>query len=530
MDLLDELDKVEIVPDVSNLVHKHVPNLSVYVPKSLCGVKIPITKSGAFINFDQIKTKDLVKSVRKIENYFTIRTLQVLGHYKQTKRCVVDKTKKRIIVPRFGVFEVLNSKFGLSDYTTSSCLSDGEDLELKWGAILTENQQLITKYLMDNVYTLERKKCGSAGTILNLEAGQGKSYVAAWLIAQIKKRAIIILHSSSILQQWETVIKNCFGDTVTIGQYHSKKKQDGDIMLCIINSAVSTEFTYKSVDKKTTITKKPIDFYSQFGLVIMDECHCYANEFNGKVFNIAQTPYMLGLSATPDCNANKFDKLVWWGLGPVLDATTIQGYNSSQCSFNGVVHKIKYYGPKSHTKLLKNAVTDMVSVVETIAMICDDAHRNKVVIDCIKACIEKNLFTFVFADRREYLDLLRTMLGEGEVVADEAEYIRIVGGAKATDLEKAEQKSKVIFTTYQFMGTGKSIVKMNGLVLATPRKSKMEQYIKRVFRLGSDESIERHIYDIVDYCTPLKSQWSSRGKYYKEEKFTIVEEEIKILY
>jgi hypothetical protein len=140
--------------------------------------------------------------------------------------------------------------------------------------------------------------------------------------------------------------------------------------------------------------------------------------------------------------------------------------------------------------------------------------------------LELGLFMFVFADRREYLEGLRQMLYnkfkiKGEIIDSDKEFIRVVGGAAYDALEQAELTSRVIFTTYSYMGTGKSIIKMNGLVLATPRKTKMKQYINRIFRLGSDATIKRHIWDICDQKLKLCNQWNVRKAYFTDKGYSI---------
>lgn len=492
---------------------------------------IPITKNGAFINFSQLEvdqndTMTVLKMVRKIENYFTLKAMQIFGQLKQSKRCTVDKKKKRIIVPRFGVFEVLKKEYGLSKAVTKSQLKPGENLSkpFKWQASLTPNQQVITRHIMDNYYNKQRKDNGSAGLILQLEAGQGKSYAASWFIQKFQKKTAIILHSTSLVEQWVKVLQTCY-DEPSIGYYYAKKKILGDIMLLIVKSATQSEFIFGKGDK--TVKYSALEFYNMFGLIIFDECHTYANKSNGKLFSIAETPYMLGLSATPAEHPDKFDTMVWWGIGSVLNAKSIPGYQSTDQQFSGKLIRYNYYGPPKYTKFLQNSKTDLVSVVDTISMICDDPDRDDIIIDSILECIQSKRYTFVFADRRSYLEKLRTKLKarcdeDTELLIDDTDFARIVGGTKAQQLEHAELKSRVIFTTYQYMGTGKSIIKMNALVLATPRKSKMEQYIKRVFRLGSDMSIERIIYDIVDMKTVLKNQFYVRSKYYKQMGFDII--------
>ena len=206
--IIDEPDEdYTQAPDTSAEEKQIVPDTN-YIP---CADdpsdRILISKSGAFISFDDIAyaqkkgVRDDVshmKAVRKIENYFTLKTMQIIGVMKQTKRCKVDKKKKRIIVPRFGIFEVLNDKYGLDSYTTKSCIKAGESPSewFRWKADLKPNQQLIVNYMMKNIYTNERKMRGSAGCILNLEAGQGKSYLAAYMMSKFNRRQ----RSSSIVQ------------------------------------------------------------------------------------------------------------------------------------------------------------------------------------------------------------------------------------------------------------------------------------------------------------------------------------------
>lgn len=505
-----------------------------YLPKTTNDKFIYITRSGAFIKFTDLQTDNIFKSVRKIENYFTLKAILFNGTMKQSKRCKVDKNKQRIIVPRFGVYELLNKKFGLDNYSIKCQIPVGEKprTPFKWkeNMTLTDNQVIIAKYLLDNVYNKQRVVCGSSGTILNLEAGQGKSYLATYLMSIFKKKTAVILHSTALIDQWVKVLNTCYDNS--IGYYYGKKKTDGDIVLLIIDSALNNEFTFKVGNE--IITLSACDFYKRFGYIIYDECHEYANGFASKVFKVAQSSYMLGLSATPDENTFNFDPIIWWELGPITKAEDLPGYKSTKNSFTANVHRIMYYGPPQYTKLLKNEKTGMTSFSSTINMICEDKIRTELVVQCVQKCMASGLYTFVFADRREYLEEIRTLLNKKtqntnltEMVTTDTDFMRIVGGAKSTDLETAEISAKVILTTYPYMGTGKSIVKMNGLVLANPRKNKMKQYINRIFRLGSDASITRQIYDIIDMKTILKNQWSIRKKYYLEKGYSIDETKYK---
>lgn len=485
-----------------------------------------ITKNGAFIKFSYLHDDidQAIKMAKKIENFFTLRSKTITGALKLLKCCTVDKKNKRIIVPRFGIFEILGKKHGLSDYSPVSQIKLGDKPyhKFKWKGTQTHNQKLISDEIMSNYYTPERVSSGSAGVILNLEAGQGKSYLAAYLISVIQKKTAIILHTTALVEQWAKVLTAAFGDDVSIGYYYAKKKKEGDIMIMIVDSAANDTFT---INKKTYTA---LEYYNQFGFIIYDECHIYSNKTALKCLKTAQTPYMLGLSATPDEHADKYDIAVWWSIGPVLDASKIDGFMSTSDDFTAKIHRVMYYGPEEYTKNIVNSAIGTVSVSSTINMLCEDEIRNQVVINCIQEGLELGLYMFVFADRREYLTTLRNLLQYGEIVDNDDDFVRIVGGAKSSELEAAEVNSKVIFTTYQYMGTGKSVIKMNGLVLATPRRGKMKQYINRVFRLGSDATITRHVWDICDMKIKLANQWSTRKMYYESKNYPIISK--KILY
>jgi hypothetical protein len=494
-----------------------------YTPSGI--KKLFMTKSGVFVKFSDLKND--IKLIKKIENYFTLKTKLITGQMKQLKCCRLDKAKSRIIVPRFGIFELLTKKYGLNDYSINCQIDSGKkpSKAFVWKGKQTNNQKLITDYLLNEHFSDNRAATGSAGVILNLEAGQGKSYVAAFLISIIQRKTVIVLHSTSLIEQWVKVIHNSLGESVKIGYYYAKKKKPGDIMIMIVDSAANDLF----ILDETKYT--PIEFYNQFGFAIYDECHTYANKTALTVFKSAQMTYMLGLSATPDEHAFKFDPAVWWSIGPILAADTIPGYESTSEDFKAVVHRIMYYGPPEYTKTIVNEQTEMFSISPTINMICEDQIRNALVVDCIGRSLALNLYTFVFADRREYLTQLKELLKatreiDGEIIDSDDDFTRVVGGAKAEELENAEIKAKVIFTTYPYMGTGKSIIKMNGLVLATPRRGKMKQYINRIFRLGSDATIERHIWDICDMKLKLSGQWSTRLAYYKSKGYAVDTEKI----
>jgi len=107
----------------------------------------------------------------------------------------------------------------------------------------------------------------------------------------------------------------------------------------------------------------------------------------------------------------------------------------------------------------------------------------------------------------------------------------LTGGATkgaASGIAFAEQNARIILTTYQYLGTGRSIPKMNGVIFCTPRRSKSMQFVNRIFRLGASEEITRHIVDIVDMRMAIRSQWDTRARYYRSMNYPITVYQVKV--
>lgn len=468
------------------------------------------------------------------------------GRYTNQISCATySAPEQALYLPRFACQALIESRASglIGRQILYKRASQPSKIDAPFIAQLNPQQQAICDFLMTRVFSSKQLQTPFASGILKLGAGLGKSYVAAAIIAHLKVRTVIVMHSSAMIGQWEEVIAHCMPQA-TIGHYHAKKKCWGDIMLVVSDSAAGSQFTIA----KQLYTAS--EFYAHIGFAVFDECHLYCNRSGVQMFSSMCIP-SLGLSATPDGHPKGFDRVIQWFLGPIIDAQCILAAQPAAQSvepasqIKGHVHRLLYYGSPANTRKLvrDDGSTDFAL---TINQICEDTERDAYVLAAVLDGLNRGLFMFVFSDRREYLGRLekklramhiatRTLITDDQVKHDDG-YITqnspetiacLTGGASPADLKKAELTARVILTTYPFMGTGKSIVHMTGVVLATPRRNRLEQYVKRAFRLGSDTRITRHIYDIVDKRLSVQSQWYARAKYYKEAGLEISEMVIK---
>lgn len=478
-------------------------------------ITITITRAGTYVQVDH----DLLK---KIQNYYTLSDKTIMGYYKKTS--VWQLQRDKLYIPRFGAF-LLTNKFNC---TFVNCITLQNSLpDLIYTGTFSGNQERIYTDIVNNKFNVTRAATGKAGLILNLQAGQGKTFLAMALIGYVKCRTLIVVHNSSILDQWVKLLTQYFPGT-SIGQYYGKKKVAGDITVGIINSLVADEIKLPDIST-------PREFYDKFDFVIYDEVHEFCSTTRAQIYRVAQCTYSLGLSATPNDREDSLDKINHWGCGPIYDAAQTPGYTTTDVAFIGEVTRVCYSGPAQYTETILNEKLDLVSVPAMIEQLCADPYRLAMIVDLIITQHQQGLNVLVFADRRSYLDQIRIALEQknmqSQMCTDEKEKlqidaIRLVGGAKTQDMDAAKETKNIILTTYQFMGTGTSIPKMNALVLTTPRKSKSRQFIGRIFRLGSDHTIKRQIIDIVDMRISLKNQWQTRVQYYKEQNYTIVDKKI----
>jgi superfamily II DNA or RNA helicase len=487
-------------------------------------IEVNITRSGTFIN----NTKDLQMSlIRKIQNYYTLHDKTIMGYFVHTP--LWSYKNKKLYIPRFGSF-LLKNKFDNMQYINT--ITKRNPLpNLHYKGTFKGNQELVFKEIMTNWFNDENVNNGKAGLTLNLQAGHGKSFIGMALMGHLKCRTLIVAHNTTKLNEWVEILGQ-YLEGVTIGEYYGKKKIYGDIMVGIIHSLAMDEIKMNKYNSMR-------EFYDSFDFIIFDECHEYVSQSRRKIYDICQTPYMLGLSATPDeRSTDSLDKVTRLNCGSILVAENLSGYTLDDIPFKGEVTCVRYAAPPEFSIQYVNEKLDINSVPLLIAQICSDPYRLELVTELVLEQYNKKLNILVFADRRSYLEEIRQKLGSTESyilddLGDDAftavkklenimdKTIRLVGGSSAKDMQLAISSKTIIFTTYQFMGTGVSIPALNSVILATPRKSKSKQYINRIFRLGSDYSITREIIDIVDTKVSLNSQWSDRKKYYDSQSYEI---------
>lgn len=464
-----------------------------------------LTRLGSVIEYKTLVNKVGITGIHKIKKMFTIvhvghnNVIKTISSYKLMKH----NKEVFIVLPRFGGFMLEQNKLipEMKNKLQVGKTIDIKKLNLK----LTENQQVVLNHLVNTIYTPNNIKNGKSSTILKMDPGYGKTYLSLGVINYIGKKTMVIVPNTYLLKQWVEILTNSFPNN-KIGCYYGVKKEDGDIVVSIVNSALK------------------FPNYKDFGLIVYDEVHMYCSSKSATIFSKAQSACCLGITATPTDRIDSFDPVSHWALGKVIHAENIKGWNPANVNFSTSATRVIYDGHKDYTQIIES-VTGVVSVPLMINQLQEDPYRNKLIVAYAIHLYKTGRNVFVFSDRREHLHTLANILREQEIEFEAPELNEIkktklsgikelMGGSSEADIESAKKIGRIIMTTYQYSGTGVSINKMNSLILATPRKSNMRQILGRIFRLSSDQSIKRSIIDIVDNRICLKSQYYTRKKTY----------------
>jgi superfamily II DNA or RNA helicase len=248
---------------------------------------------------------------------------------------------------------------------------DGENIEVNFNGQLTSQQEEAVLSLLNN----------ENGT-LAASTGFGKTVTAAALIAKRKTNTLIIVDRTQLLQQWvESLSLFLQKSPQEIGQIGGgKKKITGQIDVATIQS-LNSKGELKS-------------FITQYGQIIVDECHHISAFSFEKVLKKVRTKYVYGLTATP-IRKDGLHPIIFMQCGPIRYKTNAK----TQAKIRPFIHSLipRYTNFQSSS-------SDIQSVYQSISK---DEHRNQLLFNDVLNELEKGRSPIILTERIEHLDNLR---------------------------------------------------------------------------------------------------------------------------
>jgi len=322
---------------------------------------------------------------------------------------------------------------------------------------------------------------------------------ALYIIAHLKKKALIVVHKDFLLNQWKERIDQ-FLPAAKVGLIKAKTcdVQDKDIVIGSLQS-----LSMKSYDA---------GIFDGFGLICVDECHRTGAEVFSRVYKRINVRYSLGLSATVN-RKDGLSKVFKWHIGGIV-------YKGSKRKDAVQVHIENYDHPSREYCQEVFMYNGSINMSRMINNICDFQPRIDYLVQRIREIVarEPQRKILVLSDRRKHLEVIKETLEKdsGSNITSGFYY----GGMKPSALKESEER-QVLLATFAFCAEGLDVPKLDTLILASP-KSDIIQSLGRILREKERDRLHvPMVIDIVDSFSIFPSQAKKRIKYYKSQKYEI---------
>jgi superfamily II DNA or RNA helicase len=321
---------------------------------------------------------------------------------------------------------------------------------------------------------------------------------ALYIIATLKKKALIVVHKDFLLNQWKERIDQ-FLPSAKVGLIKAKT--------CDIEGKDVVIGSLQSLSMKTY----DATVFDGFGLICVDECHRTGAEVFSRVYKRINVRYSLGLSATVN-RKDGLSKVFKWHIGGIVYKGS-KRKDVVQIFIDNFDHPSEMYCKEV---LMYNGSVNMSRMINNI---CDFQPRVEYLVNRIREILAKEpkRKVLVLSDRRKHLEAIKSCLdGSNDEITSGFYY----GGMKPSELKVSEEQ-QVLLATYAFCAEGLDVPKLDTLILGSP-KSDIIQSLGRILREKERDRLHvPMVIDIVDSFSIFPSQAGKRMKYYKAQKYDV---------
>jgi len=393
---------------------------------------------------------------------------------------VYRESTNKIYIPRH---------FGIEKYGSVSKIniSQGDSININFNGSLFDYQVNIIEKYIKHIET-------SGGGLLDVEPGKGKTVMALNIISRIKKKTLVIVHKTFLMNQWKERIQQFLPDA-NVGFIQGKTidVEGKDIVIGMLQTLSTKDFSD--------------DIVNQFGLTFYDECHHLSAEVFSQVMIRLNTNYILGLSGTMT-RKDGLTKVFKWFIGPVV-------HKEKSESQEEVLIKALYFEDPDNYEY-NNVETDFKGnpqYSKMISKICSNESRTSMILNVIHHELKDNYEQqiMILAHNKS---LIAEIFHKAQVF--EKSVGLYIGGMKEEQLKESETK-KIIIATYAMASEGLDIKTLTTLCMATP-KTDVCQSVGRILRSKHKRPL---VIDIVDKHDIFQRQFNKRKTYYNKKKYNI---------
>ena len=325
----------------------------------------------------------------------------------------------------------------------------------------------------------------------------GKTVVAAALIAQRARNALVLVHRRELLTQWVERLRTFLDidpkDLGVIGG--GRRKPTGIIDVALIQSLV----------RQSEVS----DMVADYGHLIVDECHHLSAASFELVARRAKARYVLGLSATV-ARKDGHHPIIFMQCGPIRHRVDARAHAAGR----GINHRAKHRSTEFQLPP-PLAASDRPSMPAVYAAIAQDEARNDLIFDDVLKALEAKRSPIVLTERRDHLEYLQSRFSR---------FVRnlvvLRGGMSAAErkaaeaaLRVADNQERLILATGRYLGEGFDDQRLDTLFLTMPIswKGTLAQYVGRLHRQHNGKT-EVLVVDYVDELVPVLARMAARRR------------------
>lgn len=389
------------------------------------------------------------------------------------------ENETKLSLPKFYALEKLGKPDKIDE-------NKGININIDFKGLLRDYQEKIINIILPKI-----KDTG--GGILSIPPGKGKTVLGIYLAYLLKKKTLVIVHKTFLVNQWKNRIQQYVPDAkVGIIQGDKIDIENKDIVIGMLQSISMKDYE--------------LDIFNDFGFIILDEVHHLGAKVFSKALQKTSAIYMLGLSATP-FREDKLEKVIKWYIGDILY------YEIPQINQEIKIRIYKYESDHKDYIEVYNKFTKEAQTPTMISNIVQIEDRNNKIVKLINDIKQENSERkiLVLSGRLDHLNVLKNSIDKNKLYTTS----KYIGGMKEKHLIEAEN-AEIIFSTYEMSSEGLDIPSLNTIIMATPRRH-VEQSTGRILRKQKGSYlIQPLIIDIVDKLRSFTNQGYARKIYYRK--------------
>ena len=343
--------------------------------------------------------------------------------------------------------------------------------------------------------------------ILKANCGSGKSICAVEIIRQIGYKAIIIVQTMEILNQFKDYFLNVMG---------LNKEDIGIVAGGKINIGSKITLALRQTLCKIDL----LQYKYEWGTIICDECQNISSNPTQitqyeKILNNLAAEYRISLSATPKRNDGLTNSMFAL-CGKIKHIIT-----SEEVADKTIKAKIKPIYTNYKIPIYATKTDGTLDYVKMPSCLAQNEERNKLILELLKE--NKKNYCLILSDRLEGLKILKNNLGEGLLIDGS-----MVSKKAKKEREEAINKMRTkqehfLFATYSLAKEGLDIKPLNRLFMIAPTKNSnaIIQSIGRIERKDEGKQTPL-VYDFIDKDLYYQNMFKSRKTIYRKNQNNIL--------